>query len=134
MPEGEYNAADAKQVKEARRTAKSRDERTRAVIAAIMAAPDGREWMFDLMARCGVFTSTFAATDRLTSFAEGRRSIGLDLLSQLTQADTLDLFTLMLKEHNDVQSQSRKMDAPTDGGGGRVAGSADDADTASGND
>ena len=52
---------------------------------AIMATEDGRAWMWDHLANCGVFHSTYTQNPHDTAFNEGRRSIGLRLIADLRE-------------------------------------------------
>jgi len=54
-------------------------------LQAIMKTADGREWMWDHLARCNVFAQTYTSDTHDTAFNEGRRSIGLRLLADLQE-------------------------------------------------
>ena len=48
----------------------------------IMAGAVGREWIWDLLASCGIFNSTLA-THHEMSYLEGKRSIGLKVFNDI---------------------------------------------------
>lgn len=50
-----------------------------------MKTPDGREWMWDLLASCGVFSQSYAGDTHDTAFNEGRRSVGLAVFADLRE-------------------------------------------------
>ena len=52
-------------------------------LKAIMATPDGRAWMWDHLAECGVFRSSYVSNSLDMSFNEGSRNVGLRLLADL---------------------------------------------------
>ncbi|MGA2403037.1 MAG: hypothetical protein ABSG91_15250 [Syntrophobacteraceae bacterium] len=78
-----YNAADPEQVKGRKDRQKIREHQTRAALQKLMADPEGRMWMWDLLSLCGVYHSSFSREGLLMAFAEGRRDIGLHLVAQI---------------------------------------------------
>lgn len=49
---------------------------------SLMATAFGRRFMWDLLARCGVFTSSFRTSAEM-AFLEGKRVIGLQMLERI---------------------------------------------------
>jgi len=49
--------------------------------------PEGRRFIWKLLGEAGIFHSSFALNSNQTAFSEGRRSLGLDLLIDLNEAD-----------------------------------------------
>lgn len=74
-------------------------------IIALMLERQGRRIMFGLLARCGVYTSSFAGDPHLTAYNEGRRSVGVAYLDVLNTRCP-DEFVLMLKEHREDVSRN----------------------------
>ena len=72
-------------------------EREQRRLNAIMATEDGRAWMWDHLANCGVFASTYTQNPHDTAFNEGRRSIGLRLIADLRE-HALKLYQKMESE------------------------------------
>ena len=57
------------------------------VITSLMSHRDGRRWVWNLLSRCGCFRSSFdpsAGGHSRMCFAEGQRTIGLELLGYVT--------------------------------------------------
>jgi hypothetical protein len=79
-----------------------RDQLTR--IAALMADPIGRGYIYDLLSACHVFQSSFATNALAMAFAEGERNVGLQLTADLIAAAP-DNYLLMLKEAGNVRPQ-----------------------------
>ena len=73
-------------------------------IENVMAAPSGRRVVHALLEQGRVFQQTFTPGDpHLTSFNEGRRAVGLWLLSQVV-GKTPEQYALMMKEAtNDLE-------------------------------
>jgi hypothetical protein len=78
-----YDAGDRRHVERREKIAKTallqRDEDVR----WLMGEPRGRRFVWDLLARAGLFRSSLANTAELTAFNEGRRDLGLVLLADL---------------------------------------------------
>lgn len=66
-------------------------------IVTLMSEPFGRRIMAGLLAKTGVYRTSFAGDPAQTAFNEGRRDIGLQYLA-IVQQYCADDFVLMLKE------------------------------------
>lgn len=66
-------------------------------LATFTASPEGRRTIWQLLNYCGVFQVSLADTPELTAFNEGKRSVGLRLLSDMTRIDP-NYLTTMIKE------------------------------------
>lgn len=53
----------------------------------ILKIPEGRRFVWNLLAKAGLFHSSFALNSNQTAFNEGRRNLGLDLMIDLNEAD-----------------------------------------------
>lgn len=53
----------------------------------LMHSPFGQRFLLGLLAQAGVHAGTHAACARDSAFAEGRRSIGIDLMARMKAAD-----------------------------------------------
>ena len=87
MAEGAYNAGDGEHVRARREKEKTRELRKRAALHALMATPDGRAWMWDLICSCGAYRSSFSSEALVMAFNEGRRDIGNSLICELNRLD-----------------------------------------------
>ncbi len=81
-------------------------------IKAVMASKGGRAWIYDMLSRAHIFSSSIGQTPYLTYFAEGERNQGLQLLVACgyrdpellaeVEAASPELMTQMLQERQDV--------------------------------
>lgn len=95
----QVNAADRKQVTDAKRREKSLEEREIGDFRTIVATRAGRRFIWRYLGRCGVFESSFIPEQKeaATFFREGERNIGLQLLAEINRAQP-EAYALMLKE------------------------------------
>ncbi len=90
------NAIDEEKIKQAdARDARNR-ERDLNDMRYILAAKNGRRFIWKLMSECGIFASSFDGTSR-TYFREGERNVGLKILSRLNEADE-NSYSVMVRE------------------------------------
>jgi len=93
-----YNAADPKQVNEARKKAARRKKKMAEVTKAIMSTPEGRMWMMDVLESCKVFGNPIVAGDpHFTYHNIGEQNIGKKLLQDVNDA-AIDEYVMMIKE------------------------------------
>lgn len=78
------------------RMARFRDQ-----VKAAMSTKDGREMIFSILDLCQLQVSSFNTNALSMAFAEGRRSVGLDLQGSLDP----DLYLLMLREQHDRRNK-----------------------------
>jgi hypothetical protein len=96
---------DAREKRAAKRSEKLREEKRaeQSDIVQLMHEPFGRRLVHKMLAEARCFHTTFADGDpHKTSFNEGKRSLGLWLLSQVIQ-QTPEQYALMMKEATDAQ-------------------------------
>lgn len=85
-PQG-VNLSDPKQVKARNKKANAREELRKRFIARLLSDRDGREWMWELLAFCKVFSSTYVAGDPYAMhLLEGQRNVGLKLVHEIPPA------------------------------------------------
>lgn len=87
MKQEPYMAGDPEQVKGRKDKQKTRDLQKKAALRAIMSEPGGRMWMWDLLAACGVYHSSFSSDALFMAFNEGRRDIGNHLIAEINRLD-----------------------------------------------
>lgn len=80
------NIADEDQVKKHRREAQTQQEREAENWRWLLGDARGREVVWNLLAECGVFKTSFTGNST-TFFNEGRRDIGLRLLATINDVD-----------------------------------------------
>jgi hypothetical protein len=99
-PEDEHsvvrNAADARQIRAAKKKIKFRRKDELADIRAVLASDPGKRLVWRLLQKTRVFGLSFSAeNERLTSFHEGERNIGNWLIHDILEADSLALLEIM---------------------------------------
>lgn len=83
------NAADQEQVEYGKKVAKATEKSHIDDVYAIMQAPQGERFLAKMLSRCGVHQTSVTAecNTNQTFFLEGQRNVGLQLLSDLMEAD-----------------------------------------------
>jgi hypothetical protein len=71
----------------ANRIARRRVQQTSDDLRAVLATLAGRRYLFRLVERCGVFSPVFNPNGSTMTHAEGRRSVGIDLMHDFQRAD-----------------------------------------------
>lgn len=90
-----------------------------------MSEPEGRGYLYDFLAGTHVYATSFATNALMMAFAEGQRSIGLTLGTDMEEANP-EAYLLMLKEKLDERrnANNRRDDDPDSGDGDAGAGGA----------
>jgi hypothetical protein len=91
------NASDESQVKYAQVKEKLAADKQHNDIKFILATEQGRRFLWELLSSCGVYRQSADHSGSWTYFNEGKRSIGLEVLTQITAADP-DSYLKMIKE------------------------------------
>jgi len=94
------NAADRKSVRQQEKAARLAERERQEVITSIMSTPAGRAWLWDTLAGCHIFVTTFIPDSNASAFQEGRRSIGLSLLADIMAACP-DYYIQAMRESNE---------------------------------
>lgn len=92
------NTSDEQQVKAA--GLKDRDRRRRELedLAVVLSTQNGRRFCWRYLGKCGNYHTSFdAGNPHITSFNEGARNIGLQLMVDLEEADP-EAFLKMIEE------------------------------------
>jgi len=94
--------AEAKQAEKSNnRRAKAREELRKRFMGGLMATREGREWVWDLLSRGHVYSTSYVPGDTTAmAFKEGERNIALYVLSQIPP----DAFKVMLEESSEYGS------------------------------
>lgn len=90
------NAADRDQVTRAERIERDRDDTSRRALQVVLAHPEGRMVLWDLLRRAGVYRSVWDQSSRI-HYNAGRQDFGHELLALCLQADDR-LYLLMEQE------------------------------------
>jgi len=93
-----FDASDPDQVKSRRERVKTRELQSRESLRKFLCDPGGRVWMWDLLARCGTYHSSFSTDPLIMAFNEGRRDVGNFLVSEINRIDP-EVFVKMAVEN-----------------------------------
>jgi hypothetical protein len=93
-----YNAADPTSIRSAAKAARQADRNQEEIFRGIMSVPPGRAWLLKLLKDCGVFHTTFTGEALSTSFNEGKRSVGVELMSAVLMACPEQFFLAMREQ------------------------------------
>ena len=99
MSNNRQNSDDKNQVKQASKDEKLARIRELEDVVAVMDTEAGRRFVWRLLSRAGVFTSSFTGNST-TFFNEGKRDQGLFLLSE-TMEGCDELYYVMTRENKD---------------------------------
>ena len=91
------NSADEGLIKNAQVKEKLLHDNKIRDLKSVLASESGRRFVWDLLSRCGIYTSSADASGSWTYYKEGRRSIGLGVLADIIEADP-DSYLKMMKE------------------------------------
>lgn len=97
-----FDLGDEQDVKDRDRAIRAGNISAQQTMRTIMGTPLGRKWMFDLLAFCGVGISSFSSDALETAHREGKRTIGLRLMTEIYDACP-DRYTEMMKEARNVR-------------------------------
>jgi|SRR5882724_8576907 len=96
-------AHDRKSIRRLEKQAAIVDAQRAAVIHNTMSTIEGRQWLWDVLATCHCFSSTFNGDALQSAFAEGQRSIGLAILADIMLACP-DYYIQAMRESNERSS------------------------------
>jgi hypothetical protein len=91
------NASDEGQIKNAQIKEKLVFESAINDMKFILAIEQGRRFIWSMLSDCGIYSESADQSGSWTYYKEGRRSIGLKLLSKIMDADP-DAYLKMMKE------------------------------------
>lgn len=95
----ERDVGDSRQVGDEAKRAKVREQRRLNGLKMIMASPDGRLWMWDFLAKCGLFRVTFSGNGNRDAFDNGMRNAGMPIFAEI-QKHAMDEYLKMTKENS----------------------------------
>ena len=97
-----FNVGDEDDVKDRDRAIRAGNIAAQQTMRTIMGTPLGRKWMFEMLSFCGVGISSFSSDALETAHREGKRTIGLRLMTEIYDACP-DRYTEMMKESRNVR-------------------------------
>lgn len=95
------NAADKKQVDEAKRLERDQVITAKQDMQELLKLPAFRRFIWRTIAHCGVFESTYSDSQALASHLSGRQDVGHYLLAEITQAQPEVLADLMREAYKE---------------------------------
>jgi len=82
------NSGDEKQIQEGRKNEKKLLASEKENIRSVLATREGRRFVWHVLGRiCRIHTQSYVADSDRTAFNDGRRSVGLELIRQVNEAD-----------------------------------------------
>jgi len=110
MPEKEIDVFNIDEINKA--SAKEQEvKRDRDIndIRKILKMPEGRRLFWRLLSEAGVFRASFSLNSMQTSFNEGKRDNGLQLLAEMHEAEPM-AYSQMLREHYSEAKSKKKQE------------------------
>ena len=92
------DTGDVKDVKKKKTKAQLRRLKENEWLKDILSRPGGRDFIWRLLTQCGVYDTSFTGDAPHTFFNEGKRQIGLWVLTEIDEADNRSI--LLIHEEN----------------------------------
>lgn len=103
------NAADKDDLKNQKNKEKFKNKQQEMDLKFILGTEQGRRLLWRYLGLAGVFEQSAHASGSWTYFNEGRRSIGLRLLTEITETDA-NLYLKMMLEHQNQGETNAESD------------------------
>lgn len=115
MDELVKNAADVRQVKESKQKEKIRSMQDKDALNWMLGHRLGRRLYWKWMGQTGVFETSYTGDNNRTNFNEGKRQIGLKMLSELNAVKP-EAYLQMVREaeEDNVKYTSKGKDKPNE--------------------
>jgi hypothetical protein len=98
------DATNPSHVKLRNRRERRAEERHRADIKAIWATPEGRRYLWSLMALAGISKTTFTGQSLTGAFKQGEQNFGFRVLADVMEVCP-DAYLLAMREANKIQKR-----------------------------
>jgi hypothetical protein len=99
--------SDPKIIKRQSKAARSKELERQEITRGLMSLPAGRAWVYEWLAKCHVWRTTFTGDGLSGAFNEGARNIGLQLLNDVLLACP-DQYIAMIREANTNERNTRR--------------------------
>lgn len=101
MAEAPFDAGDPKAVEKQKKAALLREQQRKVVMAGLLASPEGRDWLWQLLIATHAFDERVALSNGQyeQGFYNGQREIGLNLLRALAKSSPQN-FAIMISEQD----------------------------------
>lgn len=87
MSEDEFNAANPAQVRDRGRKQKREEEQELDDLRELLKLPAGQRFLWRMLKTCRVWETSFHPSGQLFAANEGRRGVGVELMTQIIEAD-----------------------------------------------
>ena len=101
-----YDAGDEDNVKQAEQKQRHQRNRKRDGLARTLRSKDGREWLWSVLSKGGMYSSLSCPDPAQMAILSGRRDLALEILIDITAADP-DAYMKMQKESNNGDYDER---------------------------
>src|SRR5216684_2102493 len=115
-----FDAGDPVSVKRRRKDLSLAAREQGHALSSVMATVGGRAWMYDILVRCHVFSSSFNTNSMALAFSEGERNIGLKLIADIHE-HCPNRYSEMMQEANNVRPSPNNRTRRNLNGSGRDA-------------
>lgn len=105
------NTADRKDIRRREKAARITERQREDVTRELMSTTAGREFVWNILSECSIFSSTFTGDALTTAFNEGRRSIGLAWMATILQACP-DQYIQAQRESNERNAVNERRSSP----------------------
>ena len=82
----DYDAGDEKQVKNKKSRTQRIEERQTEELKQVLSTYEGRSLLWRVLSMCRIYKDSFTG-DNYTFYNEGKRSVGLDIITEIEQAE-----------------------------------------------
>ncbi len=93
-----FDAGNPRHVGRARDNEKREEKLRGAVVAGLMDMPEGRKWLWSLLANCGLYETPYSDVALRMAYNAGRGDVGRRLLADIVQFAP-EMYVQMIKEH-----------------------------------
>jgi hypothetical protein len=94
---------DKAQIKEAKKRDKFQRDTELDEVKWVLSSKKGRNYIWRLLGRCGIYTQSFHQNNSIMSFNEGRRAVGNEVLIDINEADP-DGYFAMMRENRELKN------------------------------
>ena len=93
---------------ELREELKRKREKELQDLRKVMSSSEGRRVLWRILTKGAIFNSSFAQNANETFFNEGRRSVGLWLTQEVSEADLEKFFQMHREAHSNAKSKPKR--------------------------
>lgn len=102
-----YDASDERAVRAARSRARREDEERLEMVKAVMSMPQGRKWVWGILAHCAVLQTPFATNALVMAFTAGKQDVGHFIIRDIMEVAP-EMYLKMAAEAKPAVRQKEK--------------------------